>query len=381
MPLVDGSTRDAELVVDLSDEPVLGPRERLLLGLAGARARAAVRRAPTSASIRRPSTTFELPSLAVIGTGKRIGKTAVAGARRPLLARDRDVVVVAMGRGGPAGAGGDRAPADARRPRRPLARRAPRRVRLSRDGRARRRADGRLPARRRRARGGGVRLERRSRAPAPRLRSSPICSSSTASGASIPPIAADARDPRRARATTSTRTGSTPTACSSPTSWSTRAALTEPRVARSRTSRSSLPSCGCARRAARRAGVGGLHGRPGADVSHLDADVVHVSPHLADRDLLRAELARARGRHLPRRGEGGGDRRRRRGRARARRRGRARRERRRRRGAGRACSSSCPRRCAHEPAAARDGSARERAATEHAAAARRDEPGSRTRAG
>jgi cyclic 2,3-diphosphoglycerate synthetase len=45
---------------------------------------------------------FELPSIAVIGTGKRVGKTAVTGHLARLLARDRDVVVVAMGRGGPA---------------------------------------------------------------------------------------------------------------------------------------------------------------------------------------------------------------------------------------------------------------------------------------
>jgi cyclic 2,3-diphosphoglycerate synthetase len=45
---------------------------------------------------------FPLPSLAVIGTGKRVGKTAVTGHVARLLARDRDVVVVAMGRGGPA---------------------------------------------------------------------------------------------------------------------------------------------------------------------------------------------------------------------------------------------------------------------------------------
>jgi cyclic 2,3-diphosphoglycerate synthetase len=38
----------------------------------------------------------------VIGLGKRIGKTAVAGHVARLLARDRRVVVVAMGRGGPA---------------------------------------------------------------------------------------------------------------------------------------------------------------------------------------------------------------------------------------------------------------------------------------
>src|SRR5712664_3743108 len=44
---------------------------------------------------------FELPSIAVIGTGKRVGKTAVTAHLARLLARDRSVVVVAMGRGGP----------------------------------------------------------------------------------------------------------------------------------------------------------------------------------------------------------------------------------------------------------------------------------------
>jgi cyclic 2,3-diphosphoglycerate synthetase len=45
---------------------------------------------------------FALPAVSVIGTGKRVGKTAVTGHLARLLARDRDVVVVAMGRGGPA---------------------------------------------------------------------------------------------------------------------------------------------------------------------------------------------------------------------------------------------------------------------------------------
>jgi cyclic 2,3-diphosphoglycerate synthetase len=45
---------------------------------------------------------FELPSIAVIGTGKRVGKTAVTTHVARLLARDRSVVCVAMGRGGPA---------------------------------------------------------------------------------------------------------------------------------------------------------------------------------------------------------------------------------------------------------------------------------------
>jgi cyclic 2,3-diphosphoglycerate synthase len=42
-----------------------------------------------------------VPSLAVIGTGKRVGKTAVTAHVVRLLSRDRDIVAVAMGRGGP----------------------------------------------------------------------------------------------------------------------------------------------------------------------------------------------------------------------------------------------------------------------------------------
>ena len=42
------------------------------------------------------------PSVAVIGTGKRVGKTAVTGHVARAFARQRSVVVVAMGRGGPA---------------------------------------------------------------------------------------------------------------------------------------------------------------------------------------------------------------------------------------------------------------------------------------
>ena len=43
----------------------------------------------------------DVPTLAVIGTGKRVGKTAVTGHVARSLARSRKVVVVAMGRGGP----------------------------------------------------------------------------------------------------------------------------------------------------------------------------------------------------------------------------------------------------------------------------------------
>jgi cyclic 2,3-diphosphoglycerate synthetase len=92
---------EAEVVVDLSDEPVLGPRERFLLA---SRALAAGLRYEGADFHFEPPhyAAFPLPSLAVIGTGKRVGKTAVTGHVARLLARDRDVVVVAMGRGGPA---------------------------------------------------------------------------------------------------------------------------------------------------------------------------------------------------------------------------------------------------------------------------------------
>ncbi len=91
---------EPEVVVDLSDEPVLGPRERfrfasraLALGLPYVGAD--FRFEPPALE------PFELPSLSVIGTGKRVGKTALVGRAARLLAANRDVVVVAMGRGGP----------------------------------------------------------------------------------------------------------------------------------------------------------------------------------------------------------------------------------------------------------------------------------------
>jgi cyclic 2,3-diphosphoglycerate synthase len=101
-PLVEAlDAVDADLVVDLSDEPVLGPRERMLWA-----SRALARGLPyVGADFRFDPPSLQPvdpPSLAVIGLGKRIGKTAVAGHVARLLAADRRVTVVAMGRGGPA---------------------------------------------------------------------------------------------------------------------------------------------------------------------------------------------------------------------------------------------------------------------------------------
>jgi cyclic 2,3-diphosphoglycerate synthase len=102
VPLVDSlDAVAADLVVDLSDEPVLGPRERMLWA-----SRALALGLPYVGADFRfdppPLEPIATPSLAVIGLGKRIGKTAVAGHAARALAGDRKVVVVAMGRGGPA---------------------------------------------------------------------------------------------------------------------------------------------------------------------------------------------------------------------------------------------------------------------------------------
>ena len=89
-----------ELVVDLSDEPVLGPRERF--AVAG---RVLARGLPyVGADFRFDPPVFEpfeLPSIGIVGTGKRVGKTAITAHAAQLLSRERKLVVVAMGRGGP----------------------------------------------------------------------------------------------------------------------------------------------------------------------------------------------------------------------------------------------------------------------------------------
>lgn len=89
-----------EIVVDLSDEPVLGPAARLALA-----SRALARGIPyVGADFRLDPperAPFRISSIAVAGTGKRVGKTAVTGHLARLLAAQHDIVVVAMGRGGP----------------------------------------------------------------------------------------------------------------------------------------------------------------------------------------------------------------------------------------------------------------------------------------
>jgi len=91
-----------EGVLDLSDEPVLGYRERMELA-----AVALTRGVPYLGADFRfdppiSGPPLPVPTLAVIGTGKRTGKTAIAGEVARAAARiGADPVVVAMGRGGP----------------------------------------------------------------------------------------------------------------------------------------------------------------------------------------------------------------------------------------------------------------------------------------
>jgi cyclic 2,3-diphosphoglycerate synthase len=91
---------EPEVALDLSDEPVLGPKERFRLAsriLANG-----IAYEGADFTLRPPEyAPFALPSLAVIGTGKRMGKTAVTGYAARLLAKRHDLVVVSMGRGGP----------------------------------------------------------------------------------------------------------------------------------------------------------------------------------------------------------------------------------------------------------------------------------------
>src|SRR5215217_5863996 len=93
---------EVDAVVDLSDEPVIGYRERMKIAslalYAGARYLGSdFELGPPNF---RPVSTK--PSLAVIGTGKRVGKTAVSGYLARLLSDEGfDPGVVSMGRGGP----------------------------------------------------------------------------------------------------------------------------------------------------------------------------------------------------------------------------------------------------------------------------------------
>lgn len=113
VPLVEGESPDGalaaalarfapELVVDLCDEPVVDERVRLRLASRSLAAGAVYQAADARFDPPPRPRLATKPSVAVIGTAKRAGKTAVtAQLARALRDRGAPPVVVAMGRGGP----------------------------------------------------------------------------------------------------------------------------------------------------------------------------------------------------------------------------------------------------------------------------------------
>jgi cyclic 2,3-diphosphoglycerate synthase len=113
VPLVEGkdpvsavqkalSEHEVDIVVDLSDEPVIGYKERMKI--ASLALYAGARYLGSDFELKPPDLrpVSTKPSMAVIGTGKRVGKTAVSGYLARLLAGEGfEPGVVSMGRGGP----------------------------------------------------------------------------------------------------------------------------------------------------------------------------------------------------------------------------------------------------------------------------------------
>lgn len=92
-----------DALVDLSDEPVLSSADRFRL--ASIAIGAGVEYRGADFVFAPPRSRFDpcTPTLGIIGTGKRVGKTAVSAyVARRLKESGQDIVVLAMGRGGPA---------------------------------------------------------------------------------------------------------------------------------------------------------------------------------------------------------------------------------------------------------------------------------------
>ncbi len=96
------SKYDIEIVVDLSDEPVVDYQDRFQLASSILQKGASYMGADFFFSPPQEVEVLEKPSLSIIGTGKRVGKTGVSvSIARTLKEKRQEPVIVCMGRGGP----------------------------------------------------------------------------------------------------------------------------------------------------------------------------------------------------------------------------------------------------------------------------------------
>ncbi|MFW5946462.1 MAG: cyclic 2,3-diphosphoglycerate synthetase [Candidatus Natronoplasma sp.] len=96
------SKYDPKIVVDLSDEPVVDYGDRFEIASSVLQEGATYMGADFFFSPPNELNVLEKPSLSIIGTGKRVGKTGVSvSIARTLKGKGHEPVIVCMGRGGP----------------------------------------------------------------------------------------------------------------------------------------------------------------------------------------------------------------------------------------------------------------------------------------
>lgn len=91
-----------DFVYDLSDEPVVNYLSRMKIASYCLSCRCTYLGPDFYFEHEQPVYSFTKPSILIIGTGKRIGKTAVSSYLAGLLSEKKKVCILAMGRGGPA---------------------------------------------------------------------------------------------------------------------------------------------------------------------------------------------------------------------------------------------------------------------------------------